>query len=71
MCALMCGDSVPVQWQESLASPASPLTLRRRPGADLWRGEGTGDMGRMTMRRSGRPRSSLGGHLHSLRPPTW
>lgn len=53
VCALMWGDSVPVRWQESLASPARPLTLRRRPGADLWRGEGTGDTDRMTMRRLG------------------
>lgn len=35
-----------MQWQESLASAACPLSLRRRPRADLWRGEGLGGHGR-------------------------
>lgn len=54
--ARVCLDvqgQVPMQWQQWLLSAARPLTLLRRPRADLWRAEGMGDTGRMTMSRRG------------------
>lgn len=54
--ARVCLDvrgQVPMQWQQWLPSTARPLALQSRPRADLWRAEGTGDTGRMTMSRRG------------------
>lgn len=44
-----------MQWQESLASAARPLTLRHRPRADLWRGEGMGGHGQNDNEEIGAP----------------
>lgn len=45
-CALMCGERAPEQRQERLASSPRPLSLQRRPRADLCRAQGTGGHGR-------------------------
>jgi len=70
-----------MQRQQSLASAALPLTLRHRPRADLWSGEGMGGHGQNDNEEIGAPAflpaqlppltTATNLELRTLAPFTW